>query len=377
MYNSLTINSVNSRPNEISFGAKPMPLQTAKSFEMKLLDKSIKNIDIYCHSSPDEDTIQSMKVFAHWLRKYKKKISVCIKPEDTKNLFFIPSKYKIKKSSKKPDIALVVDFNGKERIPEQFKKALPGNIVGFDHHQDMQDPLGGVFYKDTSAKSCCSIIYRFFESLGKKLNKNDLKSLYCGMLSDFEKSKLVMLKDSKLIKLPELDVDKNSREILEKIESQLSSKDKEQIHRHLDIISNLTKKEKALQKRLQSEIKYTPNGKFAYVVIPLQDKQWESLGMDTPRTSAIIKDLRIATLDNTPSIQGVMAFYSAKDCYKISIHSRNSYAQKLINYITNNITPNLQAGGHPDRTGGRIYSKNKNDIDNFISNFLTAAEKVA
>lgn len=375
MYNSLTINSVNNRPNGISFGAKPILFQVAKSFETKLLDKNIKNIDIYCHASPDEDTVNSMKVFAHWLKKYKKNISVCIKPEDTKNLFFIPSKYKIKKSSKNPDMALVVDFNGKERIPEQFKNMLPENIVGFDHHQDMQYPLNGTFYKDPSAKSCSSIIYRFFESLGKKLSTNDLKSLYCGMISDFEKSKLIALKDSKLIKLPELDVDKNSKEVLEKIESQLSSKDKDQIYKHLDIISNLTKKEKALQKRLQSDIKYTPNGKFAYVVIPPQDKQWKNLGMDTPRTSAILKNLRIETLNNTPSIQGVMVFYSANDCYKMSIHSRKDYAQKLRYYIMQNLNPNLIAGGHANRAGGHTSLK-KTDIHKFIADFLTAAEKV-
>lgn len=375
MYTSLTVNSVNSKAaNNINFKAKVIPVQAAKSFEAKLLDKNIKNIDIYCHASPDEDTVNSMKVFAHWLKKYKKNISVCLNPKDTKNLFFSPSRYKIKKTKTKPDMALIVDFNGEERISEQFKKMLPENIVGFDHHQDMQYPIKGIFYKDISAKSCCSIIFRFFESLGKKLNKNDLKSLYCGMLSDFEKSKLIMLKDSKLIKLPELDADKNSKEILEKIESQLSSKDKEQIYRHLDIISNLTKKEKALQKRLQSEIKYTPNGKFAYVIIPLQDKQWKSLGMDTPRTSAIIKDLRITTLNNTPSIQGVMAFYSAEDCYKMSIHSRNDYAQKLRDYIVQNLNPKLIAGGHPNRAGGHTSLK-PTDINQFIADFLTAAER--
>lgn len=394
---NLKSNKINNSP---SFGAKVIPYEVGAKYKKLLLKGD--TVDIYCHMSPDDDTVNSMKVFAGWLKRHGKKVSVCINPAETKHLYFSPKKYTIKTGSQisdavLPDVALVLDFNGKSRIDKayinEFEKCKPENVVCFDHHIPMENPIEGNVYRDETAMSCCSIVYRFFESIGEKLKKNELKSLYCGILSDYSKSKLVEVSNNDLIKFSRLDEDKNSKEILERIEKQLDKKDRIKIYKHLDILSNLTKEEKALKKHLYSKVEVTKNGKLAYVVLDPEDEAWRSAGMDGTRTSAILRELREKLVSDqtnknfSPEQQkkikdakGAIIFYRKKDTadstYQMSFTAKGNYAQELVDYIRANINPNLQEGGHPNRRGGKIYSIAQNEVNAFINSFLTAAEKV-
>lgn len=391
------ISSFNTNKNKPVFGAKPIPVDVANKIKLKLLNPKVKTVDIYCHVSPDEDTISSMKVMSNWLNKYKKRVSICVNLKEAKNLYFKSSKYNIKKDGRKADMSLILDFNGEERLPKHylktFKKNKEDKIIGFDHHAKTDTLIQGDLYIDNTAKSCCGTIYRFFESIGEKLKKKDLKSLYCGMLSDYSKSKLVEISEAKLTKLPALKEDKNSGEVLEKIEAGLSEKEKSKIYKHLDVMSNLTQREKEFNKKILDSIQVTPNGKLAYVIIPANDKQWRLLGMDNTRTSTIIGDLRKKLLDpdlqsgfslkqkeSIQNINGAIVFYRVNDktesAYQMSITTKDNYAKKLINYIKKNLNPTLDAGGHPNRMGGRVHSIEEQSIKEFINNFLVAAEKV-
>lgn len=393
------INSFNTKRNNpyISFGAKPMPLSEAKKIEHELLSPKIKVLDVYCHASPDEDTVNAMKVIVNWLKKHKKKIQVQLNLEDTKNLYIKPKKYQQNTNYKKPDISVVVDFNAKERLTGNFAQKLEQNsdkkILGFDHHLLSSNEIAGNLYIDNTAKSCSGIIYRFFESIGKKLNNKDLKSLYCGMLSDYDKFKLIEIKNTELIKLPSLNEDENSKEILEKIEAKLTEKDKKQIYKHLDILSNLTRQEKTLRKKLFDKTQITPNGKLAYLVIEPENQDWLKMGADTTRTSTIIRDIRTSILDpdsqhlfsleqreKLKKVKGAIVFYRSSSSptsdYQMSLTTKGDYAQQLVDYIKKNINPNLEAGGHPHRRGGRIHSLDKTEVKNFVNSFIEAADKI-
>lgn len=387
----------NKSDKQTAFCAKPMPFEVASKMKTKILDSAVRDIDVYCHASPDEDTVNSMKVDVNWLKRLGKSFSVCVNKRGSKDLYFKPENYPIKKGAAPVDLALILDFNGEERVPKKyldnFKQAR--NVIGFDHHEKAGTFIeSGDIYRDTSAKSNCSIVYRFFESLGEldKLSQEDYKSLYCGMLSDFSKSKLVEISDNKLQKLDRLYEDKNkdSREILEKVEAKLSESDKTEIYKHLDIISNLTKEETNFRKRLFRDIQYTPSGKLAYVVIKPGDEQWIKLGRDNPRTSTILNDFRrrivssnfpqgydIAQKKNLQNVKGAIVFYSVstRGPYKMSISSKGSYAESLRLYIKTHLDPKLEAGGHSNRQGGSAASMEPKDIEAFINSFLTAAEK--
>ncbi len=375
-----------------SFRAAPMPVKTAKMFNSIMLNPNVKTADIFCHASPDEDTVNAAKVINNYLKKSGIKTSFCVYGPKLKGLFLGHGKFNIKKDQKPSDLTIILDFISESKISKSFVNIYneSKNIIGFDHHQKTHDKLKGLFYNDDSAYSCCGIIYRFFESLGEKLSKSDLKSLYCGVLSDYQKSKLITFDNFKLVKLPALNTDKNSKEVLEKIESQLSEKQRNKIYTHLDVLSKLTPEEKSFKENLYSKVKVTPNAKLAYVIIDPDDKEWISLGMKNTKTSPILRNLRLKLLngvqnDNifTPeqkeqfkNLKGAIVFYRAGNVYQMSLHTKNQYATDLIEYIKKNLNPDLVAGGHPDRAGGRIFSLDKNEINTFINNFLIAAEKL-
>lgn len=379
------ISSVNNYNNHkrVSFKAKPMSRETALELKAALSKMS----GIYPHDAADLDAAKGSSFLRRRLKKWQQNAVIFIENRSLKYLGF--SKKTVNTEYVKPDNLISFDHGSTERFPKVFARALeeipPENRVVVDHHERSKDTAieCGYSYVDATAKSCCAIMYRLVEALGEKLNKNDLRDLYAGILSDYEKSELVKFKNSKLIKQPALYQDKNAKEVLEKVEAQLSQKDKNKIYRHLDILSNLTPREKALRAKLLSQVQVTPNGKIAYVIIPLGDKNWSSMGMDTIRNSDILRDVRLSILNSRKTnkklknIEGVMIFYREKpsndSLYKMSIHSINHYAQRLIDRVK--ATTDLKTtGGHEDRAGGRIFSVQPDDVQEFIDNFLQASQ---
>lgn len=380
----------------IGFRAKPIPMNILNKTKSELLNKDVRNIDIYCHASADEDTINSAKVFADWLTSKGKKVSICTPENEIKELYINTQKYNLKYSNTIPDKSIVLDFNAKERLSDKYKdlfyKNKPENIIGYDHHTPTSSKLKGDFYIDDSAKSCCGILTRFFDGLGIKLSKKARKSLYCGMVSDYKKSGLVKITSENgkytITKTEKLLNDKNSQEVFDKLDSSLTNEEKNRVYKHLDPLSRLNHDEKLLRKRLFADLKVSPNGKMAYVVVPPDDILWQKVGMDTPKTSEILKDLRVKVSENSQNVSQlsneqknkmknvdtVIAFYRKDDEYRMSIHSRSNSAIRLIDYVKENLNPDIIAGGHADRAGGKIDSVSKKDTMKFVNDFIKASE---
>jgi len=385
--------------HNVSFRAKPIPQDVADNTKATLLNKKVKTVNIYCHSSADEDTMNSAKVYANWLLRNGKNVNICVKPKEITDLYTKNCTAPINITHKKADKVVILDFNGKDRISEDYSNDIleysPENIIGFDHHNTTEHKIDGNVYIDTTAKSNCSILTRFFEGIGEKINKKDAKSLYCGMISDYKKSGLVKLNkvDGKytLVKTDKLYDDKNSLEVMNKLEKKLSNKDKAEIYEHLDPLSRLNNDEKKLRSNLFSNIKVSPNGKLAYVIIEPDDPLWQKLGMDNQTTSAIMKDLRYRTSvesqkmpeysdkqkEQLKNVDSVLAFYRKSDSpnseYRMSIHSNSNSALKLIDYVKN-INPLFGGNGHEDRAGGCIHSLDKDDVKQLTNDFVQASE---
>ena len=77
----------NSQQNSLNFKAKPIPNELAQSFKNQLLSNKVKTVDIYCHRSPDEDTVNAMKVMYNWLKRNGKKVRACLDVSDTAGLY--------------------------------------------------------------------------------------------------------------------------------------------------------------------------------------------------------------------------------------------------------------------------------------------------
>ena len=70
----------------------------------------------------------------------------------------------------------------------------------------------------------------------------------------------------------------------------------------------------------------------------------------------------------------MIAFYRKDDEYRMSIHSRSNSAIRLIDYVKENLNPDIIAGGHADRAGGKIDSVSKKDTMKFVNDFIKASE---
>lgn len=384
----------------LAFSAKPIPQKTAIFLEKRLL--KAKTVDIFIHSSPDEDAFNSAKVLYKWLEALGKKVRICADKKDLKGLFANTfERFKFKNNSKNADLTVCVDFNGLERISKKQKQLFnPKNLLVFDHHTlaDTTFINKNNRYKnyiDDTAKSCCGVLLRFFDALKIKLKNSQLQNLYCGMLSDYKKSDYIKFaQNSDIIKTKNIQYDKNSQEVLNMIEQKLPKRFKKSVQNHLDILNNLSPLEANFKKGLSEKLKITENGKLAYLVIDYNDKTWSKLGMDNPRTEVILSDFRQNVLNpdltknvfsemqksKLKNVQATVVFYRKNSLpdseYKMSLHSKNGYGFKLLDYIKQNYDKNLIAGGHPDRAGGKIFSSKNEDLQKFVQNFIDASNNV-
>lgn len=386
-----------SRCNNISFGAKRLSPETAGALKRKLF--TAKSWDIHCHRASDHDTYNAALALSHLADENGIETHICVDGKNLEALTLNPERQRTKESSQPADLALILDYNATDRISGNSSELLertPTKVI-IDHHPQTAKTIpNALSYIDTTGRSCCGVIYRWLEALGKTIDSATARLLALGVKSDYEKSKLVRFKNSHLERLGALADDSNSTEILDSIEARLSTSDRDEIGRHLDVMSNLTPAEIALQQRLFSTVRTTLNGKLAYVIIEPGDEQWQAVGLKTPRTAKILRDLRLRLTsgnianDNmfTPvqqrafsSITGAAIFYPVDNCaYRFSIHSKGDYANRWLNYarevFQRGSDRELIGGGHPNRMGGRISSWDKEETWRLIGSFIEAAQKV-
>lgn len=402
----------------ISFRANKMPKKEAEYLNSKLL--SAKSVDIFCHSSTDEDCFNSAKIMYEYLNKNGVRPRI-ISSNGKDNYGYNPAKYNIiqadnmPKDIKKSDVALCVDFSAPERIPKGAVLYLRSfdkeDILSIDHHHT-QTPITEDYvlyeksyddapklkepkniYIDSTSKSACAIVTRFFEALKIKMTKSQKEAGYCGMIDDMDKFGYIKLGGTKkLNKTKRFEADKNTQEVFNSIERSIPKEKREEIIKHVDSLSSLNKKEQAFRKNLYKNMQITKNGKFAYVIIDADNKEWEEIGGDNSITSTILRDFRTRTLkhkepdefltqddiEKLKDVEAAAVFYPARKTgtYRVSMHSNKSYVEKIFNYVRTYYNNNLIAGGHSNRGGGGMNGFDKKENGVWINDIIQAAENI-
>ncbi|MBR1908934.1 DHH family phosphoesterase [bacterium] len=382
--------SINQRMANVSFKANVMPKNQAQHIDNIL--HSGKSVDIFCHSISDEDTFNSATAFYNYLKQDGINARI-IASGGKSNYGYDTGKYNIIQAkdindeTKKADIALCVDFSSKDRLNSNVYKHLQkydaSKIVGIDHHDDknklhpdfnqitkvyeknqVPELEAKNYYIDSSAKSNCGIIYRFFEALGKTPDKEISKALYTGFTDDTAKSKC--------------ELDKNSKEVKAKLTSALNLFDIAKIKKHFVEKTLFTKEEKAFAKNLQNRIQYSQNGKLAYVEIKNDDEEWNNIGRNTEKAAIILGKFRKETLANNKNLESVAVFYPCDDgmTYKMSITSNNDYAMRIVDYAKEHYSKDIVAGGHPERCGGTVLATNPIEQHNWVNYFVNSSDKI-
>ncbi len=395
--------------SKINFKASKMQKKEAEYINRNLL--SGKSVDIFCHVATDEDSFNSARIMYDYLVNQGKDVRIiCNNAQD--NYGFNTKKYNAVEYSddlKKADKALCLDFSEPVRLRSNTLKYLksykPNDIFCIDHHdsaelitdsiinensEEIAVPKNG--YIDVNAKSTASVLTRFFEALNIKMTDNQKAAAYCGMTDDMLKSGFLELSDSKLQKTENFYNNKKVKEVYEKIESNLNEDKQKEIIQHLDILSKLNPQEENFRKNLFKKIRFTNNNEFAYVVIPPDDKDWKNIGGDNFITSNILRDFRIRIMKNDSEdnfidkdlskklsrIKSIAVFYPdyKRERYRISIHSKEDYAFRLIEYNKQNYNPELIAGGHKNRSGGSMPGLDKKQCNLWVENFVKSAENI-
>ncbi len=387
-----------------SFTANVMPKNCAEHINNKL--KAAKTADIFCHTSSDEDSFNSAKAMSSYLKSQGIKSRIIVSNgkdcyDYNSNKYNIVQADDINEKTKKADIALCVDFSAKSRAASNvldYINSYGSNIVGFDHHnnpdkistnynqvtqayektKDLPKLDSKDFYIDSSAKSNCAIISRFFDAIGHKMNAEEGKSLLAGMLDDTSKDGFTKIEENGEIKISDKTNDFNhTKEIMKNVLSNISNTDKESVLNHFKEKTQLTDKEIKFQDTLQKRTQYSNNGKFAYVEIQQDDKEWEDLGRDTVKSKQVLSSYRKDMLSNK-NVDAVAVFYptNLKDTYKMSILTKKDYAKQIIDDIKSSTCPELVAGGHDDRSGGTVISSDKQKCHEWVNLFVNSAEKV-
>ncbi|MBQ8635995.1 DHH family phosphoesterase [bacterium] len=391
--------------NDINFKANKMSNMQANYVNREL--KNAKNVDIICHSMTDRDGANSALAMWEYLNSLGVNARIIMEQKNPQLLGLRNYDCNIVQASQKdeinsliPDIAFCVDFGERERIKPHVLSHIKqtSKIMGFDHHsnqniagsncitfntslneRDIPETKVG-YYTDTTARSATSIVYRFFEALGEDIDNNRAYDLFSGLVDDGVKKGIISCngETGEIIPKKEIIRDKNAFEVYSKLKEKLTDEQVSAIAKNIDIISSLNEEQKSFKNSLEERIKFSKNGKIAYVEISPDDKEWKKLGGDNTITSTILNRFRTGILANPKydDVQMVMTFYEANGAYRMSAHSKDVSLLDYFKYVENNAIPDFtkHSGGHANRAGGGIIETNPKRCHRWVQKIISCDE---
>lgn len=383
--------------SNISFKAYRISKNQAQHIDSQL--KQSSKVDIICHETTDRDAANSALAMSDYLSQQGINTRIILS-QNLKSLTLRTEKKNILqakdlKDNETPDTILCVDFSQKNRVAPNVYNFMKktDKIIGLDHHMDadiVDDNLTltqnsnekstdkiSSFYIDTTAKSATSIIYRFFEALDKEISQNTAYDLFFGLISDCCKKGLVKCdgENGTISPNKEMIQDKNAYEIYQALYNKLNPEQISDMAKKIDIMSNLSEKEKAFSDSLYKRVKYNNKGNVAYVEISPNDPTWIELGGDNSTTSTILNRFRQNFLKNHNNIKAVFTFYEADNSYRLSVHSKEKNLKKFYKFALKNVQNKpFTIGGHEDRGGGKINSTDEKVCHKWTENIISLTD---
>ena len=147
--------------------------------------KKYKTFALFCHISPDADTIGSCQALKIALTKMGKVADIyCDDNVGEKEKFMFDNIIVGQAVSKEYDMFVALDC-GAFRLLGQYASIFQNkkNTIQIDHHAKSQK-IGNYCYVNPKSSSCSLIIFDLINKLGIKIDKNMAYYLYCGILGD-------------------------------------------------------------------------------------------------------------------------------------------------------------------------------------------------
>lgn len=388
--------------SSVSFKANKMSKIQACYVDKKL--NEAKNVDIICHDMTDRDCANSALAMWNYLNSQGISARVIISQKKPESLGLRTYDFNMVQASDdkelnkiQPDIAFCVDFGGSERVLHNVLEHIKKSplIMGFDHHSEVDISNGSFiqlkkpiedgtvessvdFYSDMSAKSATSIVYRFLEARGEKIDSSVAYDLLLGFVDDVLKRNLVKVDgiNGTIVPQEALMDDKNAYEVFIKLKEKLSDEQIAKIAKTIDVLSSLTQEQQAFKDSLWNRLNYSKNGKIAYLEIAPNDEEWENLGGDNVITSRILNNFRQEVLAKNKDVEVAIAFYEAHGNYRLSAHSKNPKLLDFFKYVEKNKISKFtqNSGGHQTRGGGGIKTIDPIDCHNWVLDIISCDE---
>ena len=283
-----------------------------------------KNIALFCHISPDPDTVCSAYAMKTALKKLGKNFEVFCDDLIPDNLDFILSDENMSKTSDLTyDLAIGIDSSDLQRIGECYKVFLSAkDTAAIDHHKS-HVAFSSLTILDENRSSCSEIIFDFLKFM-KLLDDKTVQFLFAGMIADngcFQYS----------------NVTKETHKTAEEMYDFNFDKD--------ETIYNIFRRKKFnvfnLTNRVLANSKFYEDGKVA--IVRMMKEEFEATDTTIADTSGIIAQLI--------NVDGVEIAYAvsqvAEYSHKISIRTKK--------YVdANECAACFGGGGHSRAAGCRI-----------------------
>ena len=151
---------------------------------IELLEK-YKSFALFCHISPDADTIGSCQALKIALMQMGKTVDIyCDDNVGEKEKFMFDNIIISQAINKEYDVFVALDC-GSSRLLGQYASIFQNrqNTIQIDHHTKSQK-IGKFHYVDSKRSSCSLIVYDLINKLGIKIDKKIAYYLYCGIMGD-------------------------------------------------------------------------------------------------------------------------------------------------------------------------------------------------
>ena len=142
---------------------------------------------LFCHISPDGDTLGSALALKCRLERMGKQARVMLDGDVPQRLAFLPGADSVEKPGADvwaAELAVAVDVSCRERLGacEPFFAAA-GNTAAVDHHET-NDGFGALNLIDGEAPATAVLVFRLFEKIGLELSREEAICLYTALSTD-------------------------------------------------------------------------------------------------------------------------------------------------------------------------------------------------
>lgn len=144
--------------------------------------KVSNNIVLLCHNNPDGDAIGSTIAMYNLLKKLEKDVDIVIDTLPKKFNFLKEYNIIKKESTKKYNLAIVLDTATKDRVNSAYILDNADKVLVIDHHQTNTNY--GDLNLIESLPACCQVVYNIIKTMNIPLEKELALPLAVGLLTD-------------------------------------------------------------------------------------------------------------------------------------------------------------------------------------------------